>query len=212
MMKRGTGMFVAWKERLFMLTSKQLVYFDAGRLSGVKGSMLLRNVKVFDMAIPLSKYGKKLCLTLTPHAGASAVWVLQTDTEQDFIRWRDALRHAIGMQAVNNFFMLSTHVPPCILRAYSHTQRVSTRCRSAPALVTQCARASLYYPTLLKSTRGSKPRPVHVGRRHLRQSCHRFWRFWRSGRSTARGNRQGRHPGCCRCCSKERGRDWGGGA
>ena len=99
MMKRGTGMFVAWKERLFMLTSKQLVYFDAGRLSGVKGSMLLRNVKVFDMAIPLSKYGKKLCLTLTPHAGASAVWVLQTDTEQDFIRWRDALRHAIGMQA-----------------------------------------------------------------------------------------------------------------
>jgi hypothetical protein len=116
------------------------------------------------------------------------------------------------MQAVNNFFMLSTHVPPCILRAYSHTQRVSTRCRSAPALVAQCARASLYYPTLLEPTRGSNPRPVHVGRRHLRQSCHRFWRFWRSGRSTARGNRQGRHPGCCRCCSKKGWGHWGWGA
>jgi len=46
MMKRGTGMFVGWKERLFLLTSKQLVYFEAGRLSVVKGTMTLRDVKV----------------------------------------------------------------------------------------------------------------------------------------------------------------------
>ena len=61
-MKRGTGMFVAWKERLFLLTSKQLVYFDSGRLSAIKGSMLLRDIKTFDMALPVSKYGKRFCL------------------------------------------------------------------------------------------------------------------------------------------------------
>ena len=40
-MKRGIGMFVGWKERLFILTSKQLVYFEAGRLSALKGSLPL---------------------------------------------------------------------------------------------------------------------------------------------------------------------------
>ena len=45
MLKRGTGMFVAWKERLFLLTSKQLVYFDAGRFSVIKGAMQAAIVK-----------------------------------------------------------------------------------------------------------------------------------------------------------------------
>ena len=40
MLKRGTGMFVAWKERLFLLTSKQIIYFEDGRLGPTKGSML----------------------------------------------------------------------------------------------------------------------------------------------------------------------------
>jgi hypothetical protein len=91
MLKRGTGMFVAWKERLFLLTSKQLLYFEDGRLSPTKGSMLLRDVKTFDMALAASKYGKKYCLSLA-RAGPSLTWVLCTDTESDFIRWRDALR------------------------------------------------------------------------------------------------------------------------
>jgi hypothetical protein len=91
MMKRGTGMFVGWKERLFLLTSKQLVYFEAGRLSAIKGSLMLRDIKGFDMALPTSKYGKKFCLALA-RTGPSPTWVLRTDTESDFIRWRDALR------------------------------------------------------------------------------------------------------------------------
>jgi len=95
MMKRGTGMFVAWKERLFLLTSKQLIYFEAGRLSVMKGSMLLRDIKNFDMALPVSKYSKKFCLTLA-RSSSSPIWVLRTDTEPDFIRWRDALRRKIS--------------------------------------------------------------------------------------------------------------------
>lgn len=94
MMKRGTGMFVAWKERLFLLTSKQLVYFDSGRFSATKGSMLLREIKTFDMALPVSKYGKKFCLALT---SSGATWVVRTDTESDFIRWRDAMRRKISV-------------------------------------------------------------------------------------------------------------------
>ena len=92
-MKRGTGMFVAWKERLFLLTSKQLVYFDSGRLSAIKGSMLLRDIKTFDMALPVSKYGKRFCLALT---SSGATWIFRTDTESDFIRWRDAMRRDVS--------------------------------------------------------------------------------------------------------------------
>jgi hypothetical protein len=56
--------------------------------------MQLRNIKTFDMALPVSKYGKKFCLALAS-SDSSAAWVFRTDTESDFIRWRDALRHAI---------------------------------------------------------------------------------------------------------------------
>ena len=91
MLKRGTGMFVAWKERLFLLTSKQLLYYEDGRLSSTKGSILLRDVKTFEIALPVSRYGKRYCFSLA-RAGPSPTWVLCTDTESDFIRWRDALR------------------------------------------------------------------------------------------------------------------------
>ena len=130
-MKRGMGMFVGWKERLFILTSKQLVYFEAGRLSALKGSLPLvrlrglasacspqrlrprgvrrallcpthnhfdarqRDIKTFDMALPASRYGKRFCMSLSRASPTSPTWVLRTDSEADFIRWRDALHHAI---------------------------------------------------------------------------------------------------------------------
>ncbi len=55
MIKRGTGMFVAWKERLFLLTSKQLVYFDAGRFSVIKGAMQAAIVNVSALVCLLCK-------------------------------------------------------------------------------------------------------------------------------------------------------------
>ena len=63
MLKRGTGMFVAWKERLFLLTSKQLLYFEDGRLSSTKGSILLRDVKTFSH-----------CLCLGTERGTVSLW------------------------------------------------------------------------------------------------------------------------------------------
>ena len=81
MLKRGTGMFVAWKERLFLLTSKQLLYFEDGRLSSTKGSILLRDVKTFEIALPVSRYGKRYCFSLA-RAGPSPTWVLCTDTDR----------------------------------------------------------------------------------------------------------------------------------
>ncbi|EKX33198.1 hypothetical protein GUITHDRAFT_120642 [Guillardia theta CCMP2712] len=97
LLKRG-GLFSGWKERLFVLTTKHIVYYESGnymlasRSCTIKGSIPLSQVKSLD-SLPEKKHGKRFCMAI---CSPSTTWVVRADTESDFNRWRDAIRNAIA--------------------------------------------------------------------------------------------------------------------